>query len=225
VRQPGAMHLNRITRRLSYSNVIASLALFVALGGASYAAVALPANSVGTKQLKTNAVTGSKLKRNAVSSAKVKDGSLQRGDFASGTLLHGPQGPTGRQGVQGPKGDPGVPGLAGPKGERGDPGSALAYAHVNADGTVDDSRSRGISSANVTKRITSSYCFHDLAFTPDNAVATIDYGGSSTGREIAQVEIATSGAAVDCAPGETIEVATANPSTGFTPQPFWVVFN
>jgi hypothetical protein len=57
------MHLNRITRRLSYSNVIASLALFVALGGASYAAVALPANSVGTKQLKKSAVSASKLKR------------------------------------------------------------------------------------------------------------------------------------------------------------------
>jgi hypothetical protein len=75
LRQPGAMNLNRITRRLSYSNVIASLALFVALGGASYAAVALPANSVGTKQLKKSAVSASKLKRNAVSSAKVKDGS------------------------------------------------------------------------------------------------------------------------------------------------------
>ena len=91
------MHLNRITRRLSYSNVIASLALFVALGGASYAAVALPANSVGTNHLKKSAVSAAKLKRNAVSSAKVKDGSLERGDFASGTLLQGPQGPQGLQ--------------------------------------------------------------------------------------------------------------------------------
>jgi hypothetical protein len=110
------MHLNRITRRLSYSNVIASLALFVALGGASYAAVALPANSVGTKQLKKSAVAASKIKRNAVSSAKVKDGSLQRGDFASGTLLQGPQG------LQGPKGDPGPQGPKGDTGNTGSPG-------------------------------------------------------------------------------------------------------
>jgi hypothetical protein len=52
-------------------------------------------------------VTGPKINRNAVSSAKVKDGSLQRGDFASGTLLQGPQGPQGIQGLPGPKGDPG----------------------------------------------------------------------------------------------------------------------
>ena len=32
----------RITRHLSYANVTASLALFVALGGISWAAVALP---------------------------------------------------------------------------------------------------------------------------------------------------------------------------------------
>jgi hypothetical protein len=42
--------------------VISLIALFVALGGTSYAAItALPANSVGTKQLKTGAVTGAKL--------------------------------------------------------------------------------------------------------------------------------------------------------------------
>lgn len=128
MRQPRAMHLNRITRRLSYSNVIASLALFVALGGASYAAVALPANSVGTTQLKKSAVSAAKLKRNAVSSAKVKDGSLQRGDFASGTLLQGPQG---LQGVQGPKGDPGQNGAPGAPGEKGEPGTARAFAFID----------------------------------------------------------------------------------------------
>jgi hypothetical protein len=104
------MHTKRITRHLSYANVIASLALFIALGGASYAAVAIPANSVGTNQLKKSAVAGSKIKKNAISSAKVKDGSLQRGDFASGTLLQG------AQGIQGPKGDPGPQGDAGPPG-------------------------------------------------------------------------------------------------------------
>jgi hypothetical protein len=48
-------------RRLSYSNVIATLALFVSLGGASYAATTLPRSSVGTAQLRSGSVTGSKL--------------------------------------------------------------------------------------------------------------------------------------------------------------------
>lgn len=42
-------------------NVIAYLALFVALGGTSYAALSLPANSVGTRQLQNHSVTPIKI--------------------------------------------------------------------------------------------------------------------------------------------------------------------
>ena len=48
--------MRRLRDRLSYANVTASLALFVALGGTSYAAVTLPRNSVGQKQLRDHAV-------------------------------------------------------------------------------------------------------------------------------------------------------------------------
>lgn len=47
--------------KLTYSNVVASLALFVSLGGASYAAVTLPARSVGKRQLQPGAVSPSAL--------------------------------------------------------------------------------------------------------------------------------------------------------------------
>jgi hypothetical protein len=50
-------------RRLSNhlrTNVIAYLALFVALGGTSYAAITLPAGSVGARQIKNNSITPSK---------------------------------------------------------------------------------------------------------------------------------------------------------------------
>lgn len=47
----------RLVDRLSYANVVATLALFIALGGASYAAVELPAHSVGAQQLRAGAVT------------------------------------------------------------------------------------------------------------------------------------------------------------------------
>jgi hypothetical protein len=48
--------LHRFTAKLTYSNVTASLALFISLGGASYAAITLPADSVGRKQLRSGAV-------------------------------------------------------------------------------------------------------------------------------------------------------------------------
>jgi hypothetical protein len=44
-------------RRLTYANVVAKLALFVALGGSAYAATQLKKNSVGTRQLKNGAVS------------------------------------------------------------------------------------------------------------------------------------------------------------------------
>jgi hypothetical protein len=48
------------------------LALFIALGGVSYAAAKLPKNSVGSAQIKKNAVISSKIKKNAVTGSKIK---------------------------------------------------------------------------------------------------------------------------------------------------------
>ena len=51
--------------------VISLIALFVALGGTTYAATSLPTNSVGTKQLKKSAVTATKIKKGAVTASKI----------------------------------------------------------------------------------------------------------------------------------------------------------
>jgi hypothetical protein len=63
--------VKKITKRLTYANVMSSIAVFLVLGGAAFAAAKLPKNSVGTKQLKKNAVTTQKIKNGAVTSAKV----------------------------------------------------------------------------------------------------------------------------------------------------------
>jgi hypothetical protein len=63
--------MTKVRKRLTFANVVACLALFVALGGASYAATALPKNSVGSKQLKKNAVTTLKIKDGAVTGTKI----------------------------------------------------------------------------------------------------------------------------------------------------------
>ncbi len=67
----------KLLRAPSPAVVISLIALFVALGGTSYAAIQqLPKNSVGTKQLKNNAVTSAKIKANAVTAAKIKAGAV-----------------------------------------------------------------------------------------------------------------------------------------------------
>jgi hypothetical protein len=77
--------------RISYANVVATIALFIALGGTSYAALQLPRNSVGPKQLKKNAVTAAKIKRNAVITAKIKSNAVTGSKINEATLEKIPQ--------------------------------------------------------------------------------------------------------------------------------------
>ena len=101
-----------LRRNLTPSFFISILALIVALGGVSYAAVQLPKNSVGAKQLKKKAVTASKIKRNSITTVKVKNRSLLAADFKEGQLPQGPEGPRGPRGATGPQGTPGPMGPA-----------------------------------------------------------------------------------------------------------------
>lgn len=111
-----------VVERLTYANVMSSVAVFIALGGASYAAVTLPKDSVGSAQLRTGAVKAPDIAPGAVTSAKVRNGSLLAADFKPGQLATGAQGPAGQPGLtgpQGPKGDAGAQGLAGAAGPPG----------------------------------------------------------------------------------------------------------
>ena len=76
-------------------NAVAYLALTIALGGTSYAAVEMPRNSVGTDQIRANAVGPSELRAGSVRSSEIKDGELRLRDFKTGELPAGPQGPPG----------------------------------------------------------------------------------------------------------------------------------
>jgi len=72
--------------RLTYANVVSTMALFLALGGGAYAAATLPKNSVGTTQLRKAAVTRAKIKNNAVDGTKVADRSITGADVKESTL-------------------------------------------------------------------------------------------------------------------------------------------
>ncbi len=124
--------MRRIIHRPSAALVVACIALLVALGGTSVAAVSqlVPRNSVGTVQLRSNAVI----------SAKVKNRSLLAVDFKRGQI---PAGPTGPAGPAGPAG------AAGPAGPAGPAGSVTRLtAVVNSSGSL--ARSQGTTSAGRT---------------------------------------------------------------------------
>ncbi|MGZ4270414.1 MAG: hypothetical protein ACXVSX_14540 [Solirubrobacteraceae bacterium] len=91
--------LRRLRQRLTYANVTATAALFVALGGSSYAAVTLPRNSVGAAQLR----------KSSVRSDKVRDRSLEVRDLSlrARESLRGQRGPVGPQGPPGGTGSSG----------------------------------------------------------------------------------------------------------------------
>ena len=65
-----------LRRRLSAPMVVSFLALFIALGGAGWAALRVPPNSVGNAQLQNFSVGNAKLRPNSVSAAKIVAGAV-----------------------------------------------------------------------------------------------------------------------------------------------------
>ena len=118
--------------RPTYASVIASVALFAALGGSSYAAVA---------------ITGKQVSDGSLTGRDVHDRTLLARDFKQGQLPAGPAGAQGPQGPAGPKGDTGQPGAT------GEPGTARAFAFVDpfrcrdAPGPCDVTKAKNVVSA------------------------------------------------------------------------------
>jgi hypothetical protein len=103
-----------MTMRPRPSDILAVGAIFIALGGTSYAALSLPRASVGHRELK----------RDAVSTTRIADRSIQRRDLARDVLAGRGNGQAGPVGPAGPKGDTGPQGPQGPQGQQGPPGPA-----------------------------------------------------------------------------------------------------
>jgi hypothetical protein len=180
-----------IRNHLSFANVISVIALFVALGGASYAAVTLPKNSVGAKQIKKNGVGASEIKKNAVRASEIKSSAVSGGDVKDGGLTGSDIGDGSLGGAD--LGDNSVGGSeVGADALTADDiqGSTLdsevgpdAFARVATDGTLQPSvagfpaQVKGIAAENVVKgeaaAATGTYCF-DLPFRPAFAGVTLD---------------------------------------------------
>jgi hypothetical protein len=95
--------LRRLRDRLTYANVMSSIAVFIALGGTSYA-LTVPRNSVGSRQLRSHSVGTSELKTGAVSTRAIKNHGIHLTDISPATR-------TSLRGTAGPPGPPGPSGL------------------------------------------------------------------------------------------------------------------
>lgn len=74
--------MKRIRKKLTYSNVMSSIAVFLVLSGG----VAYAAKKIGSNQLKSNSVTTAKIKKNAVTTAKIKNGAISAGKIKNGAI-------------------------------------------------------------------------------------------------------------------------------------------
>jgi hypothetical protein len=98
--------LSRLLSRITYANVMATIAVFISLGGSSYAVLRITG-----KNVPRNALTGADI--TDLTTRDIRDRSLLRRDFRRGELRArgaGPRGPQGQKGDKGDKGDEGIPG-------------------------------------------------------------------------------------------------------------------
>jgi hypothetical protein len=190
---------------------VAYLALFAALGGSSYAAITVTGKNVKNSSLtgsdvKNSSLTGKDVKNNSltgtdiknVKSGDVSDGSLLAKDFKAGQL---PAGPRGQQGETGP------------------PGTARAYAHILADGTVDTAHSKGVGHA--LNPESGLYCL-EFTFGVPNVVVVSQDLATGTGFAVAHPE------ANSCVVGSVnynAQVSTTNSVGGQANRAFYVFAN
>ena len=98
--------MSRLRPRITYANVTATIALFIALGGTSYAVSQLPRNSVGAHQIRSGAIRSAEIKNGSARSRDIRDRSIGVKDLsiAARRALRGQEGPPGPQGPSGPAG-------------------------------------------------------------------------------------------------------------------------
>jgi hypothetical protein len=210
--------------RLSYANVTSTLALFVALTGASaFAATKLPDKSVGEFQLRPGAVTAQKIRKGAVTAPKIKEGAVKQGKIANGSITAAklalgsvansslqegsvtnaklaPEAVTGDKALESTFSQ--VPSAA-----RADFATSAesanppAFARVTKEATLDSSQSKGIAGVKAGS-LAGIYCVSAQGFNPTGAQITPYFEGGGAIGAFAKV-----GGTVDC-PAPAVEVQT-----------------
>ncbi len=218
--------MGQVRKRLTYANVVSSLALFIALSGATaFAVQQLPEKSVGKRQLRPGAVISSKLRKNAVTAPKIKALAVKNGKLANGVVTTpklGAGAVTGAQlaaaAVTGDKiandavtGDKVVESSLSEVPSAGKASSAvtaqsanpIVFARITSDGFVDPSNSKGLTDADVDSPQLGVYCIKVPAFAPRGGQASAQSEGGNK-ETIAQIKVGGTG---EC-PVPQVEVRT-----------------
>jgi hypothetical protein len=214
-----------------HTTVIAYAALFVALGGTSYAVTALPNNSVGSAQIRNGAVQPRDLARGVLSrkNARLSEAITQVvSDPATGLNVTvtakdgadgapGPIGPQGNVGapstVAGPQGERGLTGMKGDTGAQGTPGLTVGSGYVQANGVADLAYIQTFDHTN-----TGAYCFNYNHSAVSGRAATATLDGDPAGFSVAVDKSPSTG---PCA-GKDFGVTILSNATG-TDHAFYLI--
>jgi hypothetical protein len=219
--------LSRLRTHLTYANVMATIAVFIALGGGALAASGV---------ISSNSQIRSCVGRHGNLTIVQRGKSCGRGK----SLLvwnqqgaRGRNGANGQKGAVGPKGDAGQNGAAG---ENGAPGTALAFAHVREDGTLDTANSKNVLDVRPTcstecttpppQGPSAAQCFK-LAIVPHGAVVSPEVLAGETAGRVQVPGILAQGLNAGCAPGYTAASVFmfTTKSGAASGGGFYVVFN
>jgi hypothetical protein len=210
--------------RFTYANVTSTLALFIALTGATaFAATKLPDKSVGEFQLRPAAVTASKIRKNAVTSPKIKAQAVKQGKLANGSVTAAKmtQGSVASSSIQegavtnakiGPEAVTGDKALEStfsqvPSAAKADfatnaeSGNPPAFARVTKEATLDFSQSKGIAAVDEGS-LGGIYCVAVAGFNPRGVQVTPSFEGEGDMSALARL-----GGTIDC-PAPEVEVQT-----------------
>ncbi len=231
--------LKAVRSRLTYANVIATIALFLALGGGAYALTGIPDRGGvyhGCVDPKTSVLRVVKAASACRKAKTVKQGTRRIRIPGESAIAWNQQGRSGQNGLNGAPGQPGEP---------GQPGTAVAFARVNAFSgntrTLDTGRSHNIlgvtpacfdnTPGGCEGHIPNKTCFN-LGFKARNAVASVE-GDLTSGNQSSVVAtaivppLAGNPGLGYCPAGFTdaVVVEFDSAGAGHSDAPFYVAFN
>jgi hypothetical protein len=223
--------LKQIRKRLTYANVMSSIAVFLILGGAT----AFAAKKIGANELKANSVKTGKIVKEAVTAGKLKNGAVTTGKLAKGAVTNEKIADNAvtttkiaNDAVTGEKAKESTFGQV-PSAANADTvgGNHLGFAHITFSGltpAVDTSQSSaGVTVAQSNPFVAATTCV-SAPFTLHSVVGSVDFVADPGSNEIVEATVVT-GTGHRC-PAGTIEVNTqnANANTGVT-TPYYLIFS